>query len=123
MGKCATDDVRLFVDFLRHEMAVISLVDSDSRGIGSDNAAPNQPARGIMNFCSLVRHHDPIAVFEIADCVGERRERQRIGAEKHLSGAVADCKWRPAAYPDEEIVFAREQEGEGERSGQTWNCG
>ena len=42
----------------------------------------------------------------------------RVGAEIHLAVAIADGERRAFARPDEEIVLAREQEGEREGAAQ-----
>ena len=56
--------------------------------------------------------HDPVAVFQIADRVGEGRQRDRVGAEIHLALAIADRERRAFARADQQILLAREQEGE-----------
>ncbi len=61
---------------------------------------------------------DRVAVFEIGDRVGERRERDGVGAEIHLAVAVADRERRALARADQQIVLALEQEGERERAAQ-----
>ena len=66
----------------------------------------------------LARHHRPVAIFEIADGVGERRERNRVGAEIHLAVAVADRERRALAGADQQVFLAGEQEGERERAAQ-----
>ena len=48
--------------------------------------------------------HRPVAVVEIGDAVGERRQRQRVGAEIHLAVAVADRQRRAAAGADQQVV-------------------
>ena len=65
---------------------------------------------------------DPIAVFEIADGVGERRERDGVGADEHLAVAEADGKRRALAGADQQIVLAGEQEGERKCAAQPRQC-
>ena len=65
------------------------------------------------------RSDDPVALLEIGDAVGERRERQRIGAEIHFAVAIADRERRALARADQEIVFALEQIDEREGAAQT----
>ena len=63
----------------------------------------------------LARGDDrPVALFEIGDAAGQRRQRQRVGAEKHLAVAVADRERAAAARADQQIVLAGEQKGERE---------
>ncbi len=63
-----------------------------------------------------MRQHDPVAVFEISDAVGERPERNRIRAEIHFAIAKADGQRRPVAGADHQIVVAGEDEPERERA-------
>ena len=73
---------------------------------------------GVVDLDALARHHGPVAVLEIADGVGERRERDRVGAEIHLAVAVADRERRALAGADQQILLAGEQEGQRERAAQ-----
>ena len=73
---------------------------------------------GVVHLDALARHHGPVAVFEIADGVGERRQRDRVGAEEHLAVAIADRERRALAGADQQILLAGEQEGERERAAQ-----
>ena len=57
---------------------------------------------------------NPVALLEISDAVGERRERQSVRAEIRLALAVADRKRRALPRPDQEIVLALEKVDEGE---------
>ncbi len=81
-------------------------------------------ARSTLRPCSswishaLAREHRPVAVLEIADRVGERRQRDRVGAEIHLALAIADGERRALARADHQIVLAGEQEGERESAAQ-----
>ena len=63
--------------------------------------------------------HRPVAVLEIADLVGEGRERQRVGANEHLALAVADGERAALAGDDHQIVEAAEDHGDGERAFET----
>ena len=71
-----------------------------------------------MDLGALARQHHPVAVFEIADVVGERRQRDRVGAEIHFAVAVADRQRRALAGADHQVVLALEQEGQRERAAQ-----
>ena len=62
--------------------------------------------------------NDPVALLEIGDAIGERRERQRVRAEIHLALAVADGERRALARADQKIVLAIEEIDEGERAAQ-----
>ena len=118
MRERVADDLGLLVDFLRHEMAVVALVDQERRGVRFQHRALDHLAVGVVHLDALARHHRPVAVFEIADGVGERRERDRVGAEIHLAVAVADRERRALAGADQQILLAGEQEGEREGAAQ-----
>ena len=118
MRQRVRDDFRLLVDFLRHEMAVVALVDQERRAGGLDHLAIDGDALRVADLNAAALDHRPVAVFEIADRVGERRERDRIGAEIHLAGAMTDRERRAAARADHEIVFAGEDESERKRAAQ-----
>jgi hypothetical protein len=55
-----------------------------------------------------------VALLEIGDAVGHRRERERVGAEVHLALAIADGERRAAAGADHQVLLALEEEGERE---------
>ena len=55
-----------------------------------------------------------VALLEVGDAAGQRRERQRVGADEDLAVAVADGERRAAAGGDEEVVLAVEEEAERE---------
>ena len=69
---------------------------------------------GVVHLRAVAVHDDPVAVFEIADRIRERRQRDGVGAEIHLAVAIADRQRRAAARADQKIVLALEQEGERE---------
>ena len=62
--------------------------------------------------------HRPVAVVEIGDAVGERRQRDRVGAEEHLAVAIADRERAAAAGADHQVVLALEEDGEREGAAQ-----
>ena len=61
---------------------------------------------------------DPVALLEIGDAVGERRERERVRAEIHFAVAIADRQRRALARADQQILLALEQIDERERAAQ-----
>ena len=67
-------------------------------------------AGGVVDLDALARDHRPVAVLEIADRVGERRQRDRVGAEIHFAVAIADRERRALAGADQQIFLAGEQE-------------
>ena len=72
----------------------------------------------IADVGALARQHDPVALLEIGDAVGERRERERVGTQIHLAVAVADRERRALARPDQQVVLALEQIDERESAAQ-----
>ena len=75
-------------------------------------------AGGVVNFRAGAVDDDPVAVLQIADRVGERRERDGVGADEHLAVAEADGERRAFAGADQEIVLAGEQERQREGAAQ-----
>ena len=114
------DDLGLLVDLLGHEVAVVALVDQERGGVRLDHRALHRVAGGIADLRALALDHDPIAVLEVADRVGEGRQRNGIGAEIHLALAVADRERRAAPRADQHVLLALEQERERERALELW---
>ncbi len=90
MRERVADHFRLFVDFLGHEVLVVALVDQLRRRRRLDYRPFDRVAGFVADLDAFVRHHRPVAVFQVTDLVGERGERDRIGAEKHFAFAVTD---------------------------------
>ena len=81
--------------------------------------ALNDLALTVTNLGAFAGHHDPVAVFEIADSVGERRKRNRIRTDIHRIVAETDRERRAAPRADKKIGFAGEQESQREGAAQT----
>ncbi len=75
-------------------------------------------AGGVADLHAGAGDHDGVAVLEIGDRVGERRQRDGVGAEIHLAVAVADRERRALARADQQVLLALEQERERERAAQ-----
>ena len=112
------DHFRLLVDFLGHEVAVVRLVDQRGRGRVLDRVAMNDRVVLVVDGRAFARQHDPIAVFEVADRVGKRPERDRIRPQIHFAVAVTDGQRRAVAGADHQVVFAGKDEPERERTAQ-----
>ncbi len=112
------DDFGLLEDLLGHEMAVVALVDVHDGGLRFEHRALHDRALGVVDLGAAARDDHPVAVLEIAHRVGERRQRNRIGADEHRALAVADGERRALARADQEIVLAGKQEGERKRAAQ-----
>jgi hypothetical protein len=79
-----------------------------------DSAVAHRPRDllvGAVVDRDLARGDDgPVAFLEVGDAAGQRRQRQRIGADEHLAVAIADRQRAAAAGADKQIVLAGEQE-------------
>ena len=98
-----TDHLRLLVDFLGHEVAIVRLVDQERRGAGFQHLAINHRAVLVVDHAGFAGQNHPVAVLEIADGVGEGRERDGVRAQIHLAVAVADRQRRALAGADHQI--------------------
>ena len=67
---------------------------------------------------AVARQDHPVAVFKIGQRVGERRQRQRVGAKIHLALAVAHRQRRALPRADEQILLAVKQKGQREGAAQ-----
>src|SRR6185312_16296015 len=112
------DDFRLFENFLRHEVAMIAFVDEERAGRTRLHRARNFLAGGIANFDAVMMDDREIALFKIRNILRERRERDRVGTEIHLTRAVADRERASLARADQKVVLAFEQECEREGAAQ-----
>ena len=110
------DHLGLLVNLLRHEVAVVALVDEKGRGERARDRPLDSLAVAVADGDAGPSDHGPVAVGEIGDGVGEGRERDRIGAHEHL--ATAEAERERAALPrhDHQIVVAAENHGERERA-------
>src|SRR5262245_57718662 len=103
------DHFRLFMDFLRHEVLVVTLVDQLRRCRGFKDWTFDFAAMLIVNLHALAREHGPVTVFQVADRVGEWCQSDRIGAEIHLAITVTNREWRSLSRTYQEVVFARKK--------------
>ncbi|MGY4259924.1 hypothetical protein ACVI1L_006992 [Bradyrhizobium sp. USDA 4516] len=106
------------MDLLRHEVAVVRLVDQRRCRRVLDRLAVDDGVVLVEDRGALAIQHHPIAVLEIADRIGERPERDRVGPEKHLAFAMADRERRAVAGADHQVILAGEDEAERERAAQ-----
>src|SRR3984893_17508718 len=118
MPQRAGDDLRLLVDFLGHEMAIIALVDQRGRGCQLDLSPLSQLAFGIVKPRGRMGQDDGVAILQIGDRASEGAQGKRIGAKKHFAGMFAFAKSyrerRAAAGADQKILLAVEDQGERE---------
>ena len=90
-------------------MPVIALV-GEERHSGRLAPHPLDGLAGMVEeFRPFPRHDGPVAILEVGDVVGERRQRDRVGAEKHFALAETDRERRPVAGADDHVVMVGEQ--------------
>ena len=77
------DDLGLLKNLLGHEMAMVALVDAHNRSLRFQHVALHEGAVGVVDLGAVAPDDHPVAVLEIAHRVGERRQRNRIGADEH----------------------------------------
>ena len=118
MGERVADHFGLLVDFLGHEVLVVALVHQLRGSRGLEHRPLDFAALLVMNLDTLVRQHRPVAVFQITDGVGKRRQRNRIGSEIHFPIAVTNGQRRAFARADHQVVLAGKHEGERESTAQ-----
>ena len=118
MGEGMSDDLGLLVDLLGHEVTIVALLRQQASRRAPLDAALDPFPVAVANVGAFARHDCPVALLEIGDAIGERGERERVGAQKHLSVAVADRERRALPRADQEVVLAREQIDERERAAQ-----
>ncbi len=61
MRQGVADNFRLLVDFLRHEVAMVALVDQERRRVGFQHRALDRRTHRIVNCHALAAHLDPVA--------------------------------------------------------------
>ena len=122
IGERVRDDLRLLVNFLGHEVAVVALVHQQGTGDGFDDRAIDTGAVAIENLGTGASQYGPVAFLEIGDGVSERRQRDGVGTEIHFTRAMTDCEWRALAGRDHQIVMAGEDDAESEGALQLLQC-
>ena len=95
---------------------MLALVNDHSQVDDPGRRAIQVLATHIEELDSLSRNNREIAVLQVADHIGQRRERDCVGAKEHLTMPVANGKRGPFSGADQEIVVPLEQECERERS-------
>ena len=120
VGERPADDLRLLVDLLVHKMTVVAFLGEQGSGRVALDPPFDQLVRRVADVSAVATNDNPVALLEIGDAVGERCERERIGAEIHFAFAIANRKRRALARSDEEIVLAFEQIDEGKGATQTF---
>ena len=113
-----TDDLRLLVNLLRHEVAMVAFVEEQDRSLRLQHGAMDQIAFGVVNFGAGAVEDGAVAVFQIAHRIGEGRKRDRIGTDKHRIVAETDRERRAPARADQQVFLAGKQKRQRERAAQ-----
>ena len=108
------DHRRLLVDLLEHEMGVVPLADHRAGRGGAPDLPLHDIAVAVVDHRAVGVHLGPIALFEVADAAGQRRERERVRPEIHFAVAVADGERAAAPGADHQVAVPGEQDGERE---------
>ena len=105
LTECARQHFRLLVNFFHHKMAIIAFIDHRRGGIDCLDLSLNRTvlAEG-ENLCAIAAHHRPIAIFQIANPIGKRREGKSVRAEIHLAITMPDSQ-RAAFARDNNLIF------------------
>ena len=105
MRERVADHFGLLVDLLRHEVAIAALVHQRRPSALRDlDLAVGGRALGIVDRDLRAAQHRHIAVFQIGDAVGERREREGVGAEIGFLLAIADRERAAFARADQKVI-------------------
>ena len=97
-------------------MAMLALMDDDG-GLGDFSRRPLQVfAVGAEKVASFPRDDCNVAVFQVADHVGERRKSNRVGSKVHFTPTIPHRQRRTFARSNYQIVVAFKQESKSKRS-------
>ena len=95
-------------------MAILALADQRPGQGRQFHVALDLPALGVTNLHAGAFQLHPIALFEITDAVGQRRQRQSIGAQIHLAVAVAHRQGAAFAGAEHQVMAPGKNDGERE---------
>ena len=116
MCKRPADDCGLLVNFLRHEVAVIALVDQQRRSRRSHHWTRDLRPRLIVDRRARMGEHGPIALLQVGDAVREGRQRHGVRPQEHLAVAVAHRERAAPARADQHVLVAGKQDRKRERA-------
>src|SRR5690606_41009682 len=112
VGQGVRNHLWLLKYLLLHEVPMVTLVDQIGRAKGLLAPALDLVAIHVENLEIVATQDRPIAVLEIGDGIGERREGYRVGAQEHLALAMADRQRRTVARADDQIFVVPEHDRE-----------
>ena len=112
------DDFGLLEYLLGHEMAVVAFVDQQHGSLRFEHRAMHHFAVAVVDLGAAARHDHPVAVFQITHGVGERRQRNGVGADIHRAVAETDRERRALAGADQKVLLAGKQKRQRESAAQ-----
>ena len=102
------DHRRMLVQLLLHEVAEVALADRRAGQPRQLHLALHLGAVGAEEARALAVDHRPVAIIQIGDALGQRRQRQAVGADEHLVLAEADRQRRAVLRADDQLGMAGE---------------
>ena len=84
------DGKRLFVDLLKHVMAVFATLDSISRQFRTGFRAFNHFAVTVVNYHTDTGQVGDIAIFQEDESLGNRQQRGNVGSDKIFADTNSD---------------------------------
>ena len=104
------NDDWLLVNLLEHVVAVIALGDQLAGDAGDGDRPLDGRVVAVEHLRAVAGADHPVAFVEIGDALGQRRERQRVGAEIGLALAMADDQRRAEPRADDKLGMLAEQD-------------
>ena len=93
-------------------MVVVALADQGAGQLGLADGPVHLRAGLVEDLRPRAGNHGPVALVEIADAFGQRRQRQGVGADEHLAVAIADRQRAAAPRADHQVMLAGEHDGQ-----------
>ena len=85
--RCGTDDPRLLMDFLEHEMAVLAFLGGVLAVFKTGNRTFHRLLVAIVNLNAITADISDIPFFQEHETVGNRQQRKLVGSDKVLADA------------------------------------
>ncbi len=102
------DHQRMLAQLLLHVVPVAVLADRVAGQRAGGDLDRHLAARGVEHLRAAAREHRPVAVAQVGDAPGQRRQGQAVGAQEHLVVAEADRQRRAVAGADHQLGVAGE---------------
>ncbi len=106
------DDRGMLVQLLFHEVAEVALADGRTGQAGQLHLALHLGAAHVEEVRALAIDHRPVAVVQIRDALGQRRQREAVGSDEHLVLAEAHRERCAVLRADDQLGMAGEDHGQ-----------